>query len=63
MYKKLNGFAVPFLIVFFGGLRVRLWCVNNDPYSNEVIKSINFFEQSKLKLRIVAPSTFSCDTK
>ena len=31
--------------------------------TNTKNKFINFFEQSKLKLRIVAPSTFSCDTK
>ena len=34
---------------------LRLWRVDNDRCSSELMRCINFFAQSELKLRIVAP--------
>ena len=38
-----------------GPLYLRLSRVDNDRYSSELMRCINFLEQSELKLRIVAP--------
>ena len=38
-----------------GALYLRLSRVDNDRYSSELMRCINFLEQSELKLRIVAP--------
>ena len=67
MYKKNSetGYSrslfLPIVVVvvaFFwweGVVSLRLLRVDNDRYSSELRRCINFFDQSELKLRIVAP--------